>query len=76
VAVVGFDDSSAAAAVGLTSVAQPLDEVADACLIALDKLLSPGSAAGKRGARPRVLLEPQLVIRSSAPSPENEKRTP
>jgi DNA-binding LacI/PurR family transcriptional regulator len=76
VAVVGFDDSAAAAAVGLTSVAQPLDEVADACLVALDKLLSPGSAAGKRGARPRVLLEPQLVIRSSAPSPENEKRTP
>jgi DNA-binding LacI/PurR family transcriptional regulator len=79
VAVIGFDDSAAAAAVGLTSVAQPLDEVADACLVALDRLLSPKSAssqgtAGKRGARPRVLLEPQLVIRSSSPSPE--KRTP
>ncbi len=59
VAVIGFDDSTAAAAVGLTSVAQPLDEVADACLVALDRLLSPGSSAGKRGARPRVLLEPQ-----------------
>jgi DNA-binding LacI/PurR family transcriptional regulator len=80
VAVIGFDDSAAATVVGLTSVAQPLDEVADACLAALDKLLSPGAAAGKRGARPHVLLEPQLVIRSSAPLPEKrtslpEKRT-
>ncbi|HTU74331.1 MAG TPA: LacI family DNA-binding transcriptional regulator [Trebonia sp.] len=76
-AVIGFDDSAAAAVVGLTSVAQPLDEVADACLVALDKLLSPGGA-GQRGARPRVLLEPQLVIRNSAPSssPSPEKRTP
>jgi DNA-binding LacI/PurR family transcriptional regulator len=78
VAVIGFDDSAAAAAVGLTSVAQPLDDVADACLVALDKLLSPKNAspqgaASKRGARPRVLLEPQLTIRSSSRSPE--KRT-
>lgn len=73
VAVVGFDDSTAAAAVGLTSVAQPLDEVADACLAALNRLLSPGSGAGKRGSRPRVLLEPHLVVRSSSLSPE--KRT-
>jgi DNA-binding LacI/PurR family transcriptional regulator len=73
VAVIGFDDSTAAAAVGLTSVAQPLDEVADACLVALDRLLSPGAAPGKRAARARALLEPHLVIRSSSPSPE--KRT-
>ena len=73
VAVIGFDDTAAAAALGLSSVAQPLDEVADACLVALDKLLSPGRSPGKRGTRPRVLLEPQLVIRSSSPSPE--KRT-
>jgi DNA-binding LacI/PurR family transcriptional regulator len=80
VSVVGFDDSSAAAAVSLTSVAQPLDEVADACLVALDRLLSPGRpgktgkaglAAGSAGrrAQQRVLLEPQLIIRSSAPTP-------
>ena len=82
VAVAGFDDSAAAAAVGLTSVAQPLDEVAGACLAALDGLLSPGGAAGRRGARiPRTLLEPRLVIRDSAPSPGHsaaaspEKRT-
>jgi len=72
-AVIGFDDSAAAAAVGLTSVAQPLDAVADTCLVALDKLLSPGRVAGRRGTRPHALLEPQLVIRSSSPSPE--KRT-
>lgn len=78
VSVIGFDDTSAAAAVGLTSVAQPLDEVADACLAALGKLLSPARkslttrksatttrAAGQR--THRVLLEPQLVIRGSAP---------
>ncbi len=73
VAVIGFDDSTAAAALGLTSVAQPLDEVADACLVALDRLLSRASGTGKRGARPRALLEPQLVVRSSSQSPE--KRT-
>jgi DNA-binding LacI/PurR family transcriptional regulator len=63
-AVIGFDDSSAAAAVGLTSVAQPLDEVADACLVALGKLL----AAGRKRRPPpdRVLLRPRLVLRSSA----------
>lgn len=64
-AVIGFDDSAAAAAVGLTSVAQPLDEVADACLVALGKLLAPGSP--KRGAaHDRVLLKPRLVVRASA----------
>ena len=61
-AVVGFDDTSAAAVVGLTSVAQPLDKVADACVDALDKLLT--SPKGRRPAQ--VLLEPRLVLRSSA----------
>jgi len=73
VAVIGFDDSAAAAAVGLTSVAQPLDDVADACLVALDRLLSPRSSQGKRGTRPRTLLKPHLVMRDSSLSPE--KRT-
>ncbi|MGH3208786.1 MAG: LacI family DNA-binding transcriptional regulator [Trebonia sp.] len=78
-AVIGFDDSAAAAALGLTSVAQPLDEVADACLVALGKLLSPGRDPGKRAARPRTLLEPHLVVRGSSvvrsSSPSPEKRT-
>ncbi|HEY6493347.1 MAG TPA: LacI family DNA-binding transcriptional regulator [Trebonia sp.] len=79
VAVIGFDDSAAAAALGLTSVAQPLDEVADACLVALDKLLSPGHGPAKRAGRPRALLEPHLVVRGSSvvngSSPPPEKRT-
>lgn len=65
VAVAGFDDSAAAAAVGLTSVAQPIDEIADVCLVALGKLLAP-RPEGARAPRPdRVLLTPRLVIRAS-----------
>jgi DNA-binding LacI/PurR family transcriptional regulator len=62
-AVTGFDDSAAAAAIGLTSVAQPLPEVARACLDALQKLL----ATPPRQARvpDRVLLEPRVVLRAS-----------
>ncbi len=62
-AVIGFDDTSAAAAVGLTTVAQPLDEVAAACLAALGKLLAPGRRSSPYD---RVLLEPRLVVRASA----------
>ena len=64
-AVIGFDDSSAAAAVGLTTIAQPLDEVAGACLAALGKLLAP-RAARHSSPYDRVLLEPRLVLRASA----------
>lgn len=63
-AVTGFDDSTAAAVTGLTSVAQPLSEAAAACLAALQKLLAaPG---GPRAAPDEVLLQPRLVLRSSA----------
>lgn len=70
-AVTGFDDTTAAAVVGLTSVAQPLDEVADACFSTLDDLLTTaqhGPRNGRRAApaRRRVLLEPRLVRRESA----------
>jgi DNA-binding LacI/PurR family transcriptional regulator len=63
VAVVGFDDSIAAALTGLTSVAQPLAEVAGACLDALQKLLA--TPPGRARPLDRVLLEPHLVVRSS-----------
>jgi len=63
VAVTGFDNSAAAATVGLTSLAQPVAEVAGACLEALQKLLN---ARGGRSRYDRVLLEPRLVLRSSA----------
>ena len=69
--VTGFDDTAAAEVVGLTSVAQPLAAVADACLDALDALLTaprtpppPGRTA--KAARRRVLLEPRLVVRDSS----------
>jgi DNA-binding LacI/PurR family transcriptional regulator len=63
-AVTGFDDSAAAAAIGLTSVAQPLPEVASACLDALQKLLT--TPAGQARDQPdRVLLEPCVVLRAS-----------
>ena len=70
VAVTGFDDTTAAAVVGLTSIAQPMDEVADACVGTLDSLLATSPAGSKSGrrttARRRVLLEPRLVRRESA----------
>jgi hypothetical protein len=51
------------AAIGLTSVAQPLPGVARACLDALQNLL----ATPPRPARvpDRVLLEPRVVLRAS-----------
>jgi DNA-binding LacI/PurR family transcriptional regulator len=63
-AVIGFDDSAAAALAGLSSVRQPLADVASACLDCLHKLQAP---PGNGDSTPdRVLLEPQLVVRSSA----------
>lgn len=63
VAVVGFDDSPTAAVVGLSSVAQPYDEAAAACLRMLQELL----ATPKPPAAPPtpVLLPPRLVVRAS-----------
>jgi DNA-binding LacI/PurR family transcriptional regulator len=63
-AVTGFDDSAAAAVTGLTSVAQPVAEVAGACLDALQKLLA--ASGGRPRSHDRVLLEPRLVLRNSA----------
>lgn len=78
VAVVGFDDSTTAAVVGLSSVAQPLDDAAAACLRMLHDVLEtdrprggrpddadgpPGS--GRTGPPDPVLLSPRLVVRAS-----------
>lgn len=65
VAVTGFDDTATAAVVGLTSVAQPMDDVADACFGILDGLLAPGGGRAA-AARRHVLLQPRLVVRESA----------
>lgn len=63
-AVIGFDDSAAAALAGLSSVTQPLADVASACLDCLHKLQErPGTGDSSPD---MVLLEPRLVLRSSA----------
>ena len=61
-AVVGFDDTPVAAAVGLTSLAQPLTEAAHR---SLDLLLDQLDGTGGTQAR-RVLLAPHLVERASS----------
>ncbi|MFJ1645586.1 LacI family DNA-binding transcriptional regulator [Streptomyces sp. NPDC088258] len=68
VAVVGFDDSAAAALLSpsLSSLRQPLTEAGRACTrLLLARLKDP------RGERAQVLLAPELVVRasSSAPAP-------
>jgi DNA-binding LacI/PurR family transcriptional regulator len=63
IAVVGFDDSQVAQTVppGLTSVRQPLEEVAVEVIGALEDLLAAPSVA-RRG----VLLKPTLTLRGSS----------
>jgi DNA-binding LacI/PurR family transcriptional regulator len=64
-AVVGFDDTPVAAAVGLTSVAQPLTEAAHRALdLLLDQLDGTGGTRSKQ-----VLLAPHLVERASSRTP-------
>ncbi len=63
VAVVGFDDSQVAQVVppGLTSVRQPLEEVAVEIVKALEGLLGHPPVVG-----PGVLLTPELILRGSS----------
>lgn len=63
-AVVGFDDTSVAAAVGLSSIAQPLGEAARTCLRQVLAAIAHDSR------QPRTaLLTPTLVLRSTTPPP-------
>lgn len=59
-AVIGFDDTPVARAVGLTTVAQPLAEVAEACIRMLTAVLDGGGSPPEQ-----VLLAPHLVVRDS-----------
>ncbi|MDP4506821.1 LacI family DNA-binding transcriptional regulator [Nonomuraea turcica] len=61
VAVIGFDDTPAARAAGLTSVRQPLAEAAAACVELLTRTLGHAAAPAEH-----VLLEPSLTVRRSA----------
>lgn len=63
VAVIGFDDTPAARAVGLTSVHQPLGEAAAACVELLARALESPDAEPPSA---HVLLPPSLTIRQSA----------
>src|SRR5262249_21665183 len=68
--VTGFDDTAAAEVVGLTSVAQPMAAVADACLDALDTLL-PGprttgpSTTGPQATTPRTPPPPGRTTKAA-----------
>jgi DNA-binding LacI/PurR family transcriptional regulator len=59
--VIGFDDTPVAPAVGLSSCAQPLAEVAEACIRLLDPLIRPEAP---RPTEPsHVLLPPRFILR-------------
>jgi DNA-binding LacI/PurR family transcriptional regulator len=61
-AVVGFDDTAVAQAVGLTSVSQPLPEAAARCMDLLAGVLDGDATALPA----QVLLRPSLVLRQTA----------
>jgi DNA-binding LacI/PurR family transcriptional regulator len=61
VAVVGFDDSLAAQVTGLTSIRQPLEEVAVQVVRLLDDRLAMRSSD-----EPHVILTPELQLRSTS----------
>lgn len=61
--VIGFDDSPSAAAMGLTTVAQPLREAAATCVELLTSFLDRPS--DDSAAEHQVLLPPRLVVRQS-----------
>jgi DNA-binding LacI/PurR family transcriptional regulator len=72
VAVVGFDDTPVAQAVGLSSVAQPLHEAAGWALRLLLEQLTSAHPNGETAAAPlgrHVLLDPDLVVRASSVVP-------
>jgi DNA-binding LacI/PurR family transcriptional regulator len=84
VAVTGFDDTPVAAAVGLTSVSQPLAQAAAECMTLLARLLADPAPAGAPATTTHptithydgptgatadhVLLAPSLVVRGPAPA--------
>jgi DNA-binding LacI/PurR family transcriptional regulator len=61
VAVIGFDDTPVAQAIGLTSVGQPLAEAARTCVELLARLLDSGGS----GEPEHVLIRPHVVVRDS-----------
>jgi DNA-binding LacI/PurR family transcriptional regulator len=79
-AVVGFDDTPVAQAIGLSSVAQPLPEVAEWTLPLLLEQLTARSRDDPEATFPgrNVLLDPELVVRASSTipgAPDRDART-
>ena len=68
VAVVGFDDTPAARVVGLSSVAQPVHEVATRCVDLLGALLGDGATPQQQLPEQHRLLAPRLAVRRSSNS--------
>lgn len=62
-AVVGYDDTPVAAALGLSSVAQPIADAARTCI---DLVLAQLAGGGPPGPPTTRLLPPHLVVRSSS----------
>lgn len=82
-AIIGFDDTPVAAAVGLTSVAQPVDRVADSIVTLVRAQITHGSNAVTRNpdltpspADRQVLIEPRLVVRTSSLAPRSRGADP
>ena len=71
-AVVGFDDTPVARAVGLSSVAQPLTEAAGRTVGLLLAQLA-GDRPGPADADRHVLLSPSLVVRDSSAHPPPQR---
>lgn len=65
VPVIGYDNTPVAAAIGLSSIEQPLDEVAHGVL---DLLLGSGRSVVAAGDRGHRLVTPRLVVRERATS--------
>ena len=69
VAVVGFDDTDIAQVVGLSSITQPLIEVADACArLLVDTLAAPSLVRSTA----RNSCTPRLVVRGSSAGPATQ----
>ena len=64
VAVIGFDDTPTASVIGLSSVAQPVGDIAEASLDLLTQTLD-GAPDGAIAAK-QLLLPPSLVVRASS----------
>ena len=66
VAVIGFDDTPTASVIGMSSVAQPVGDIAAASLDLLTEALDGDPAAADTGTAKQLLLPPSLVVRASS----------